>query len=169
MIKKNKTKPTQKTNKKVLVNKGNDEIKTEKSMEKDKIYDLDKKFNELASDFDTVLELAKPKQKEKSKEEVLTQEVNVTNKTNVEWLEEQIVNLTQEVTKYENLYLDMKKKYENVQPPKQTVDVDVKRKLIKIYKELNDNYTGNNPSGKRWENVRIMYILQKLKESFDFL
>lgn len=135
---------------------------TNKKMGKD---DIKQKIDLLTADLDDITS-----NKTKKVEEVKG-ESEVAKKVGNAWLEEQIEGLTAEVAEYERKYLEMKADYEKLFQSKsnQTSDPNVNDKIIRLYRELSDNYNGRNALGKRWENVRIEYLLNKLKTDFDFI
>lgn len=137
---------------------------TNKKMEKD---DIKQKIDLLTADLDDITS-----NKTKKVEEVKVGESTEKPKqAGNAWLEEQIEGLTAEVAEYERKYLEMKADYEKLFQSKsnQTSDPNVNDKIIRLYRELSDNYNGRNALGKRWENVRIEYLLNKLKTDFDFI
>ena len=154
----NKKKPTEK--KTVVINKKND------IMEKN---DIKEKIEFLTSDLDEITT--------EKKEIVETPEVKIpqskSDKTQVQWLEEQIDGLRLENEKYESKYLEMKSKYEQMakQPVKEInnkqTDLQLKKSVIDIYNELLGNYNGKN--GQKWTTVRIDYMLKKFKTKFNFI
>lgn len=170
--KKSTTKPTRKTTSKVV------KKTTEKPVEKDLLDlvdntnkkmgkdDIKQKIDLLTADLDDITS-----NKTKKVEEVKEKSSEVTKKVGNAWLEEQIEGLTAEVAEYERKYLEMKADYEKLFQSKsnQTSDPNVNDKIIQLYRELSDNYNGRNATGQRWENVRIEYLLKKLKTDFNFI
>lgn len=136
---------------------------TNKKMGKD---DIKQKIDLLTADLDDITS-----NKTKKVEDVKDESSEVAKKVGNAWLEEQIEGLTAEVAEYERKYLEMKADYEKLFQSKsnQTSDPNVNDKIIRLYRELSDNYNGRNALGKRWENVRIEYLLNKLKTDFDFI
>jgi hypothetical protein len=170
--KKSTTKPTRKTTSKVV------KKTTEKPVEKDLLDlvdntnkkmgkdDIKQKIDLLTADLDDITS-----NKTKKVEEAKEKSSEVAKKVGNAWLEEQIEGLTAEVAKYERKYLEMKADYEKLLQSKlnQTSDPNVNDKIIQLYRELADNYNGRNATRQRWENVRIDYLLNKLKTNFDFI
>ena len=144
-------------------------IDNNKKMEKD---DLNEKVELLTADLDDIIS-----DKTKKDTVVETKKDIKTKKVGVEWLEEQIEGLTKEVADYEEKYLKLKNKHDelllnkDIKPQQITkqVDPNIKKKIISIYNELLNSYTGKNPSNKKWTNVRIDYLLNKFKDTFDFI
>lgn len=136
---------------------------TNEKMGKD---DIKQKIDLLTADLDDITS-----NKTKKVEEAKEKSSEVTKKVGNAWLEEQIEGLTAEVAKYERKYLEMKADYEKLFQSKsnQTPDPNVNDKIIQLYRELADNYYGRNATGQRWENVRIEYLLNKLKTDFNFI
>jgi len=170
--KKSTTKPTKKTTSKVV------KKTTEKPVEKDLLDlvdntnkkmgkdDIKQKIDLLTADLDDITS-----NKTKKVEEVKEESSEVAKKVGNAWLEEQIEGLTAEVAEYERKYLEMKADYEKLFQSKsnQTSNPNVNDKIIQLYRELFDNYNGRNATGQRWENVRIEYLLKKLKTDFNFI
>lgn len=170
--KKSTTKPTRKTTSKVV------KKTTEKPVEKDLLDlvdntnkkmgkdDIKQKIDLLTADLDDITS-----NKTKKVEEAKEKSSEVAKKVGNAWLEEQIEGLTAEVAKYERKYLEMKADYEKLFQSKlnQTSDPNVNDKIIQLYRELADNYNGRNATGTRWENVKIEYLLNKLKTDFNFI
>lgn len=170
--KKSTTKPTRKTTSKVVKKTTKKPVEkdlldlvdnTNKKMGKD---DIKQKIDLLTADLDDITS-----NKTKKVEEAKEKSSEVTQKVGNAWLEEQIEGLTAEVAKYERKYLEMKADYEKLLQSKlnQTSDPNVNDKIIQLYRELADNYNGRNATRQRWENVRIDYLLNKLKTDFDFI
>lgn len=137
---------------------------TNKKMEKN---DIKQKIDLLTADLDDITS-NKTKKVEEVKVEESTEKPKQAGNA---WLEEQIDGLTAEVAEYERKYLEMKADYDKLFQSKsnQTSDPNVNAKIIQLYRELADNYNGRNATGKRWENVKIEYLLNKLKTAFDFI
>ena len=170
--KKSTTKPTRKTTSKVVKKTTEKPVEkdlldlvdnTNKKMEKD---DIKEKIDLLTADLDDITS-----NKTKKVEEVKEKSSEVAKKVGNAWLEEQIEGLTAEVAEYERKYLEMKADYDKLFQSKsnQTSDLNVNNKIIQLYRELADNYNGRNAVGKRWENVKIEYLLTKLKKDFNFI
>lgn len=166
---KKRGRPPKSKNNKASNNKKN--LNDNKNMDKKEI---DEKVNEITSDIDEFLnEKNKPQIKQSSSK-------TTSNDDTIKWLQEQIEGLTKLNEEYENKYIDMKSKYDKLyeqmnsgQSNQKNVSNDeflkLKKGILAIYNELVSNYTGNNNTGKKWEQVKIKYLLDKFKKNFNFV
>lgn len=166
------TNNTTASNKKVV-----DDVKN-KEMDKDKI---NEKVELLTSDFEDIYPLKGDEDKKSTEDSKPTPQVKKNDGNAIEWLESQVESLTNLNKKYEDEIIEHKKEIDRLKLSKSNSiqtnpnnrskpdSIEIKRGVIDIYRELNNNYTGNNSTRKKWSRVKIDYLLDRFRKTFDFI
>jgi hypothetical protein len=174
-------KSTVKSSRTRKINKNKTEVPKNKTEERD--IKAKKKVEELLKDVD----LSNPKEKELVVKDASDTPTSKEEKNNLNWLEEQVNILSSENTKLKNDLAIAKDDYIKIhnqltakinelknQPqqenrlPLQSSDT-TNQNVLKLFNELQNNYTGNNPEKTPWSTASIKHLLITMTQLFPFL
>lgn len=134
------------------------------------------KVAELLKDVD----LTKPNEKKTTSNKTEIKEES----NNIEWLQEQLIILSDEnetlrnelgtaKENYSKLFKEYNEKKNVVQQPQTQIPLQsgdkTNENILKLFNELQSNYTGNNPERTPWSTASIKHLLTTLIQLFPFL
>lgn len=152
-------------------------VETSKSIDnvkKNNNDDLNEKVKSLTLDLDD--DLFKIERKVNTKDTINKNILDDKDKGGNDWLAEQLELLRIENENFEAEIVRLKK--ENDKLKNEFVGmynsegeqiIQMKKKIIELYKELKSRYTGDNSQNVRWTDVKILYLIEKLEKDFSFV
>lgn len=150
------------------------DVKPVEIKKENKNNDLNEKVKSLTLDLDD--DLFKIERKVDTKDTINKNIVVEKDKGGNDWLAEQLELLRIENENFEGEIVKLKK--ENDKLKNEFVGmynsegeqiIQMKKKIIELYRELKSRYTGNNPQNVRWTDVKIMYLIERLEKDFSFV
>ncbi len=126
--------------------------------------EIKSKVDDLTKDLDEILDVTEVAVKPKTTKK----DNKVVEKSNT-WLKEEFDRLVEENKKFEQELIELRKQVSDVGVNDSAELAHTKLAIKNIYEELMSNFTGRNPGGVPWVDVKIKYLLDKFELMFEFL